>query len=45
MDWSLKAVLVFAGVFGVLAADHYLLGGWLQATLAALAETVAGAVP
>ncbi|MGF1446504.1 MAG: hypothetical protein ACFBRM_09925 [Pikeienuella sp.] len=34
MDWSFRLLMVFAAAFALVAGDHYLLGGWLQASLA-----------
>ena len=42
MEWSFRLLLVFAAVFAILAADHYLLGEALTGALADAARVISG---
>ncbi len=38
MEWSFRLLMVFAAVFAILAADHYLLGEAVSDTLGGAAR-------
>ncbi len=42
MEWSFRLLMVFAAVFAILAADHYLLGAALTDTLGTAARVLIG---